>query len=73
MSMQTMKSMIVCAVTLLVMTLGAQWAWAENGDSPAEDPAIEKLKADNTWPVIDTGDNAWMLVSCALVLMMTAP
>ncbi|MBE7462527.1 MAG: ammonium transporter [Planctomycetes bacterium] len=24
-------------------------------------------------PTVDTGDNAWMLVSCALVLMMTAP
>jgi Amt family ammonium transporter len=24
-------------------------------------------------PVINTGDNAWMLASCALVLMMTAP
>jgi Amt family ammonium transporter len=24
-------------------------------------------------PVLDSGDNAWMLASCALVLMMTAP
>ena len=24
-------------------------------------------------PVINNGDNAWMLASCALVLMMTAP
>jgi len=29
--------------------------------------------ADGPGPAIDTGDNAWMLVSSALVLMMTAP
>ena len=29
--------------------------------------------AENAAPVIDSGDNAWMLTSTALVLMMTAP
>ena len=29
--------------------------------------------AENDAPVIDSGDNAWMLTSTALVLMMTAP
>lgn len=31
------------------------------------------LAADSTAPVISNGDNAWMLVSTGLVLMMTAP
>ena len=33
----------------------------------------ETLKAANTAGALNTGDNAWMLVSSALVLMMTAP
>jgi len=45
------------AVSLGGVLAGAVQAWAE--DAPA--------------PTIDTGDTAWMLVSSALVLMMTAP
>lgn len=31
------------------------------------------MASDSPAPVVDSGDNAWMLVSTALVLMMTAP
>ena len=34
---------------------------------------LEQLAASNPPPVINTGDNAWVLASSALVLMMTAP
>jgi len=34
---------------------------------------VAKLEAAQTGPAINTGDNAWLLASCALVLMMTAP
>ena len=37
---------------------------AADGSAPA--PAISQS-------VLDSGDNAWMLASCALVLMMSAP
>ena len=46
------------AVSLGALLAGAAQAWAAE-DAPA--------------PAIDTGDTAWMLVSSALVLMMTAP
>ena len=31
------------------------------------------LANDSPVPAVSNGDNAWMLVSCGLVLMMTAP
>ncbi|MDD5139106.1 MAG: ammonium transporter [Verrucomicrobiales bacterium] len=34
---------------------------------------LEKLAASNQTSVINSGDNAWLLASSALVLMMTAP
>jgi Amt family ammonium transporter len=34
---------------------------------------LEQLAANNPPPVINSGDNAWLLASSALVLMMTAP
>ena len=51
---------------LLVVALSASasWVWA---DTPAEQPPAP------TAPKLDTGDNAWMLTSSALVLMMTGP
>jgi Amt family ammonium transporter len=38
---------------------------------PASTPAVPV--APVTAPILNSGDNAWMLASCALVLMMTAP
>jgi len=45
----------------------------EAAEGTADDEKLQKLIEENTWAKPDTGDNAWMLVSCALVLMMTAP
>jgi Amt family ammonium transporter len=42
--------------------------WAAEGESAAAAPA-----ATPPGPTLDTGDNAWMLTSSALVLMMTGP
>jgi len=73
MSMRTLMAVAVCAVVLLSSSRVAQ----AHGD---ETPAIEAVESADqdaieaaTQPPIDTGDNAWMLVSCALVLFMTAP
>jgi Amt family ammonium transporter len=41
--------------------------------TPDEPPAPEAAPAPPAVPPVDTGDNAWMLVSSALVLLMTAP
>ena len=65
---------------MLVMMLGliGSAAWAQT--APASDAdrlaALEKASASQTAAIAaaqSAGDNAWMLVSAALVLMMTGP
>jgi len=50
----------------LVFALPSTTVWAGDDD-------LGLVVAENEPPSIDTGDNAWMLTSSALVLMMTAP
>ncbi len=61
---------IVCAVILLLFTTVCGPAAVST--SFAQDTAAEPATTPAT-PVIDSGDNAWLLTSSALVLMMTAP
>jgi len=74
----TRSSLFFLAV-LLVMLIGfsAQAQESPSGSAPAVTPsAPAAAAAPNTPPVaakIDKGDNAWMLTSSALVLMMTIP
>ena len=69
------------AVVALLFTLGTatpSLVLAESpGDGPgisstAQTPADSAAQAEKT-PTIDTGSNAWLLTSSALVLMMTGP
>jgi Amt family ammonium transporter len=55
----------------LLLTASAAWARTEASSVESRLAALE-AKA-NAAPGIDNGDNAWLLVSSALVLMMTAP
>ena len=65
---------------LVVLTLGVNLG-TETLPARAADVAsleqrldhLEKLAASSQSPVINSGDNAWLLASSALVLMMTAP
>ncbi|MGA2031948.1 MAG: ammonium transporter [Thermoguttaceae bacterium] len=53
-------------VSLLSAALGTFWASCARADSPGQPAAAA---AD----LFNSGDNAWVLISSALVLMMTAP
>lgn len=62
--------------------LGPALAWAQESNDPAAapqtppaaaSPAAEPKKEEAPPRQIDRGDNAWMLTSSALVLMMTTP
>lgn len=53
-----------------VLAIGASAAWGQ--DSIPLEKRVADLEAKVAGPV-HPGDNAWMLVSCALVLMMTGP
>ena len=50
-------------------TAGEEKSEEESGTKSEAGGASEEVAA----PGFDTGDTAWMMVSCALVLMMTAP
>jgi len=43
--------------------------------APTSEPLVQLAQASNAAapPAINSGDNAWLLASAALVLMMTAP
>jgi Amt family ammonium transporter len=58
---------------LLLLSLAASSASAGTG-APTVESRLAALEAKvNAAPGIDNGDNAWLLVSSALVLMMSAP
>ncbi len=60
-------------IGLLVLLLTASAAWARTEASSVESRLAALEAKANAAPGIDNGDNAWLLVSSALVLMMTAP
>ncbi len=66
MKIKTRARLILASIVLLAMS---GLTFAQEG-TPAE-PSVVVAPAGP--PKIDTGDTAWMLVSSALVLMMTAP
>ncbi|HSB68732.1 MAG TPA: ammonium transporter [Candidatus Methylomirabilis sp.] len=62
---------LLTALCLLAVPLAAQQPAPAPAAPPATAPAATTQAAPP--PKIDSGDTAWMLVSSALVLMMTAP
>jgi Amt family ammonium transporter len=60
-------------IGLLVLLLSASAALAAAGTPTVESRLAELEARVNTASGIDSGDNAWLLVSSALVLMMSAP
>ena len=58
----------MAAVCLGMLFVGATQAMAESPQMAAEAPTAQAMQEP-----IDSGNNAWMLTSSALVLLMTAP
>jgi hypothetical protein len=63
-------SVFITAVILFIAACSSK-AGAIIGQLPR--PAADGSAPAISQSVLDSGDNAWMLASCALVLMMTAP
>ena len=71
-----MRLMIALAAMLCASTV--LWATTSSAVAQEEGPTIVEAESDSAageiaGGPIDTGDNAWMLTSSALVLMMTGP
>jgi ammonium transporter, Amt family len=60
-------------LTLLVLVGTSAWAQAPATPAAPAAPAAAAPAAAPAPPKIDTGDTAWVLMSSALVLLMTAP
>ncbi|WP_396270041.1 ammonium transporter [Granulicella cerasi] len=68
--------MRVSAVGALLLTAGSAWAQTAATASTERIAALEKANTANATAIASAqsaGDNAWMLVSAALVLMMSGP
>ena len=67
------RSALLC-VCFVFATLTPS-VWADDNLSSLEKRVqhLESVAKSSAPSLINTGDNAWMLVSCAFVLMMTAP
>jgi ammonium transporter, Amt family len=67
-------SLIKCFLALLLVTVAAHAVYAQAGSRPVklEDERIAQLEQSIT-EAKSSADNAWMLMSSALVLMMTGP
>jgi ammonium transporter, Amt family len=66
-------AMAFCACAALVCLGVENRAWSQNDEQVAAAPTPAPAAAPEASKEINTGDHAWMLASCALVLMMTAP
>ena len=61
-------------LNLLLLSFTAPFALATEAAPPTVEARLAQLEAKiAAAPAINSGDNAWLLVSSALVLMMTAP
>jgi Amt family ammonium transporter len=69
-SMRTL-GMILAVLSLSILVTGM--SWAQPAPSTAEHPASAQPLSAPAPPKIDSGDTAWVLISSALVLLMTAP
>ncbi len=76
--MRRLRSLWVLLVLLLIASVSGAGAWAQTAATASTDriAALEKQAGDNAVAIATAqtaGDNAWMLVSAALVLMMSGP
>ena len=61
-------------IFVLLLFWGTACSWSADTSAPTLEARVAQLEARvNAAPAINSGDNAWVLVSAALVLMMTAP
>lgn len=62
---------IVAGLILAALAVGS--GWTQPAPTLPDQPAGAQLVPDAAAPKIDSGDTAWVLMSSALVLLMTAP
>ncbi len=62
------SAMKYSGLTALAAAMTALPAWAQQAAGPIQNPSVEQMAT-----MVDKGDTTWMLISSALVLMMSIP
>ncbi|MGA2852530.1 MAG: ammonium transporter [Verrucomicrobiota bacterium] len=69
---KSIQLLLLLPIACVLLGFGATLANAAD-DTASLSARVAKLEAASQPAAINNGDNAWLLASCALVLMMTAP
>jgi Amt family ammonium transporter len=69
----SMRTLSTIFIALILSTLVASTSWAQPAPPIGEQPTTPQPVSAVAPPQIDSGDTAWLLMSSALVLLMTAP
>src|SRR5919109_830980 len=72
-SVATMRTMSAIFTALILSVIVTGIAWSQPAPMMTEQPSGALPTAAAAQPRIDSGDTAWLLMSSALVLLMTAP
>ncbi len=67
------RGMVLGCALVALLTFGGKLVYGDEKLSNSDETPTSTAATDSATRPIDTGDNAWMLTSSALVLMMTAP
>jgi ammonium transporter, Amt family len=67
------RTLSTAFTTLIFSAIIIGIVWAQPAPMTAEQPAVTQPVSAAAEPKIDSGDTAWLLMSSALVLLMTAP
>jgi ammonia channel protein AmtB len=68
-----MRILSTIFMVLIVSIVVASFGWAQSAPMPGGPPPLTQPASTAASPQIDSGDTAWLLMSSALVLLMTAP
>jgi ammonium transporter, Amt family len=71
--MASMRPLSAICTTAIASMLVTSISWGQQAPPTAEQPVIAQPISAVVQPKIDSGDTAWLLISSALVLLMTAP
>jgi len=69
----SMRTLSAIFIALILSALVARFGWAQPAPLTGQQPTMPQPVSTAAPPQIDSGDTAWLLMSSALVLLMTAP
>ena len=71
--MASTRPLSAICTTAISSTLVTSMSWGQQAPPTTEQPLVVQPLSAVVQPKIDSGDTAWLLISSALVLLMTAP